>query len=169
MPEYPQMQAFASMFFLSLNIIMWSFASWVMTGDRRYMSVKKALVNPAGYAVAVGLIYGKAGFQEFEEDLVSDPTVCNLTEKVHVTANDELSAVFPKKQAAIVTVQARGERFTKRVDFPKGEPENPLTGEEFKARYDGLMAYGGVDSAASDRIYSEITTAGDDHRLHIGI
>ena len=121
------------------------------------------------YAVAVGLIYGKAGFQEFEEDLVSDPTVCNLTEKVHVTANDELSAVFPKKQAAIVTVQARGERFTKRVDFPKGEPENPLTGEEFKARYDGLMAYGGVDSAASDRIYSEITTAGDDHRLHIGI
>lgn len=56
MPEYPQIQSFASMFFLSLNIIMWSFGSWVMTGDRRYMSVKKAFVNPAGIAVAVGLI-----------------------------------------------------------------------------------------------------------------
>lgn len=56
MPEYPQIQSFASMFFLALNIIMWSFVSWIMTGDIRYMSVKKALVNPAGFAVAVGLI-----------------------------------------------------------------------------------------------------------------
>lgn len=56
MPEYPQIQSFASMFFLALNIIMWSFVSWIMTGDIRYMSVKKALVNPAGVAVAVGLI-----------------------------------------------------------------------------------------------------------------
>lgn len=56
MPEYPQIQSFASMFFLALNIIMWSFVSWIMTGDIRYMSVKKALVNPAGFAVAVGLL-----------------------------------------------------------------------------------------------------------------
>ena len=55
MPEYPQIQSFASMFFLSLNIIMWSFGSWIMTGDIRYMSLKKALVNPAGIAVAIGL------------------------------------------------------------------------------------------------------------------
>ena len=56
MPEYPQIQAFASMFFLSLNIIMWSLGSWVMTRDKRYMSLKKALVNPAGIAVAIGLL-----------------------------------------------------------------------------------------------------------------
>lgn len=55
MPDYPQMQVYASFFFLSLNIIMYSLGSWVMTGDRRYMSVKKALVNPAGIAVALGL------------------------------------------------------------------------------------------------------------------
>ena len=56
LPEYPQIQAFASMFFLALNIIMWSLGSWIMTGDRRHMSLKKALINPAGIAVAVGLI-----------------------------------------------------------------------------------------------------------------
>ena len=56
MPEYPQIQAFASMFFLSLNVIMWSLGSWIMTGDKRHMSLKKALVNPAGVAVAVGLV-----------------------------------------------------------------------------------------------------------------
>ena len=85
------------------------------------------------YAVAVGLIYGKAGLQEFEETMVKDETVAALTRKVRVSADDELSAIFPK-----------------------GEPENPLTGEEFKARYDGLMAYGGVDSAVSDRFYDSV-------------
>lgn len=55
MPEYPQMQAFASMFFLSLNVVMWSVGSWILSGDRRYVSLKKALLNPSGIAVVVGL------------------------------------------------------------------------------------------------------------------
>lgn len=56
LPEYPQMQAFASMFFLSLNIIMWTLGSWIYTRDRRYMSVRKVFANPASIAVGIGLI-----------------------------------------------------------------------------------------------------------------
>ena len=56
MPDYPQMQTFASMFFLSLNVIMWSLASWIMTRDKRYVSLRKALINPAVIAVVVGLV-----------------------------------------------------------------------------------------------------------------
>ena len=56
MPDYPQMQVFSSMFFLSLNIVMWSLGSWMMTRDRRYMSAKKAFLNPSSIAVYIGLI-----------------------------------------------------------------------------------------------------------------
>lgn len=56
MPEYPQMQAFASMFFLSLNVLMWTLGSWITSRDKRYMSVKKVFLNPASIAVAVGLV-----------------------------------------------------------------------------------------------------------------
>jgi predicted permease len=56
MPEYPQMQAFASMFFLAMNIIMWSLVSFIMTRDRRYISLKKALINPSGVATLIGFI-----------------------------------------------------------------------------------------------------------------
>ena len=56
MPEYPQIQAFASMFFLALNVVMWSLGSWILSGDTRYISMKKAFINPAGIAVAVGLL-----------------------------------------------------------------------------------------------------------------
>ena len=55
MPEYPQMQAFSSMFFLSLNIYMWSVGSWITTRDRRFMKPKNVILNPAVIAVAVGL------------------------------------------------------------------------------------------------------------------
>lgn len=56
MPEYPQMQAFASMFFLALNVLMWTLGSWITSRDKRYMSVKKVFLNPASIAVAVGLV-----------------------------------------------------------------------------------------------------------------
>ena len=56
MPEYPQMQAFSSMFFLSLNIFMWSVGSWITTRDRRFMSAKKIFLNPACIAVMIGLM-----------------------------------------------------------------------------------------------------------------
>ena len=42
------------------------------------------------------------------------------------------------------------------MDFPKGEPENPLTEEEFRDRYDGLMAYAGVDPSVSAGIYTTV-------------
>ncbi len=39
------------------------------------------------------------------------------------------------------------------MDFPKGEPENPLTEEEFKERYDGLMAYGRIPIEVSEKLF----------------
>ena len=55
MPDYPQMQTFASMFFLALNVIMWTLGSWITTRDPRYIRVKKVFLNPATIAVAIGL------------------------------------------------------------------------------------------------------------------
>lgn len=96
------------------------------------------------YSVAVGLIYGKAGLQEFSEETVQNKDVLALTKKIRVTSDDELSAVFPKVQAAVVTFKTSNGEYTERVDFPKGEPENPLTDYEFRERYDGLMEYAGI-------------------------
>ena len=108
------------------------------------------------YSTAVALIYGKAGLQEFGEDVLENKTVKALTQKVEVVANEELSSIFPDKQSAILTIEANGKAYTERVDFPKGEPENPLSEDEFKTRYDALMAYGCVNKALSDAIYVKV-------------
>ena len=106
------------------------------------------------YATAAGLMYGKAGLQEFSEEAVRDEAILRLTGKVSVTADEELSRVFPGIQAAVVTIRTKdGTEYTDRVDFPKGEPENPLTDEEFRERYDGLMAYGGIAPEVSAGVF----------------
>lgn len=108
------------------------------------------------YATAAGLIYGKAGLQEFSEKAVKGNEILSLTRKVKVFADDALSAVFPGIQAAIVTIKTENGEYTDRVDFPKGEPENPLDDKEFRDRYDGLMAYAGVDPAASSAVFDTV-------------
>lgn len=111
------------------------------------------------YATAVGLIYGKAGLQEFSEDCVKEERVLDLTKKIHVESDDELSAMFPDIQAAIVRVtKTDGSVLTERVDFPKGEPENPLDEKEFKDRYDALMTY--ACQMHGDEIYQLVNTEG---------
>ena len=110
------------------------------------------------YATAAGLLYGKAGLQEFSEEAVKDEKILELTRKVRVEADEALSAAFPAEQTAIVTIRTKNGTFTDRVDFPKGEPENPLTDEEFRARYDGLMAYAGIDPAISGEVFHAVHT-----------
>ncbi len=108
------------------------------------------------YATAVALIYGKAGLQEFSEETVRNPQVLALTQKVRVSADDQLSAVFPDVQAAVVSISTGNNQYTERVDFPKGEPENPLTDKEFKLRYNGLMEYAGIKTCISEKIFDNV-------------
>ena len=108
------------------------------------------------YASAAGMIFGKAGLQEFSEETVRRSDVLNLTKKFKVTADDELSSVFPGIQAAIVTIKTKDNTYTERVDFPKGEPENPMSEEEFRSRYDGLMEYGEIPADVSDKVYETV-------------
>lgn len=112
------------------------------------------------YATAAALLYGKAGLREFSEETVKREEVLNLAGKVNVTADEDLSAGFPGVQAAIVTIRTKDGEFTDRVDFPKGEPENPLTDEEFKSRYDGLMEYGGISADVSETVFQTVNRKG---------
>ena len=108
------------------------------------------------FATAAGLLYGKAGLQEFTEDAIRRPEMAALARKVHVEADEAFSAAFPTVQTAEVSIRTPRGEFRERVDFPKGEPENPLTDAEFRERYDGLMTYAGIAPATSARVFDAV-------------
>ncbi|MBQ7624459.1 MAG: MmgE/PrpD family protein [Clostridia bacterium] len=112
------------------------------------------------YATAAAFIYGKAGLQEFEEEVLKKEDIANLTRKIKVSADSDLSAAFPGLQTAVVTVKTADGEYTDRVDFPKGEPENPLTNEEFRERFDGLMEYAGVNAERRSEVFDTVYKTG---------
>lgn len=108
------------------------------------------------YSMAVAFIYGKAGLQEFSEENLHDPLVLSLAGKAQVVADDEMSRIFPDKQSAVVTILTDNGSYSERVDFPKGEPENPMTEEEFLVRYVDLMTFGRVERTTFEGIYESV-------------
>ena len=88
---------------------------------------------------------------------MTDATVKALTKKVEVVSDEEMSRIFPEKQSATLTVMTHDNTYSERVDFPKGEPENPMSEEEFRGRYEDLMTYGQVDRAVFEAIYKMVS------------
>ena len=93
------------------------------------------------YAVAAGLLYGRADLSVFEP---LDEKIVNLAQKVKVIEDPNLTAESPKKRIAIVTVYfTDGTEQLARVDYAKGDPENPMTAEELAEKMSLLRAYSG--------------------------
>ncbi len=96
------------------------------------------------FSVAVSLCTGSAGMDSFNEENVKNETILALTPKIIVKENEELSSWVPKKRASILHItMTDGRVFTHQVDYPKGEPENPLTDDEIEEKFMSLAMASG--------------------------
>lgn len=110
------------------------------------------------YSVAIALTTGKAGIAEFAEPYASDRVLLSLTQKVDVVPDAELSKLVPDKRVAIVEVTLNdGTVLTDRVEYPKGEPENPLSEEENLTKFLSMTDHAEMPQAKANEIYKEIT------------
>ncbi len=136
------------------RIAIQTYALAVYGHDHREIPSSYSAKMSIPFATAVGLIYGKAGLQEFAPETIENPEVMALVEKISVTADPLFSSTFPEKQSALLEITtADGRTLTRQVDFPKGEPENPLSEDEFFNRYLGLMAYAGINHGDAEAIF----------------
>ena len=90
------------------------------------------------FLAAVALTRGRLGWTDYE--LVGDPSLRPLMQKVEVVASEEANRAFPERWLAEVEIRARGRVFADRTWVVKGEPEAPLSWEELEAKFDGLAA-----------------------------
>lgn len=96
------------------------------------------------FAVSLALYKGSAGMEDFNDETVSNKEILALARKVKVVENTELSALVPNKRASILNVIMKdGNTFSHRVDYPKGEPENPLTDKELTQKFISLSMASG--------------------------
>lgn len=109
------------------------------------------------YAVALAIVKGSCGYADYNEDNLNDYWIKNLTRKVSVIEDDNLTAQSPAVRGARVTIYLKnGEGYEAPCLYPKGEPENPLTQEELENKFRGLAIYGGLTSGECNEVISEI-------------
>ena len=104
------------------------------------------------YAMAVALVDGVLGPAQFDEDRVRDPRLAPIMDRVRVVANESYEARFPASQPSRVTVfLTDGTSHAEEVDYPKGDPRDPMTWRELETKFRGLAA-GVLDHEGCDAI-----------------
>ena len=62
-PEWVNAPAYSMVFFFSMSILGWTLVSAIYTRDKRYISVKKLLLNPATISLIISLPFFFTGFK----------------------------------------------------------------------------------------------------------
>ncbi len=93
------------------------------------------------YVIAAALADRQVTPLQFTLEKIMDERIRAQLNKVVVVADDGIEAVFPELQRVIVTIHTTdGREFTKQLDYPKGDPRNPLTDAEIEEKFDALAS-----------------------------
>jgi 2-methylcitrate dehydratase len=91
------------------------------------------------YVIAAALVDRQVTPAQFTMQKIMDPAVRAQLKKVVVVADPEIEKVFPALQRVVVTIRTTdGKEFTKQLDYPKGDPRNPLTDREIEEKFAAL-------------------------------
>jgi 2-methylcitrate dehydratase len=111
------------------------------------------------YCVAVAVADGMVTTKQFKSERILDPALRPLMKKIEVVAEPEFEAMFPRLQPCEVAVtMADGTVHTDRMDYPMGDPRNPMTPRQMEDKFDALSE-GLLSAAASRRVKDAIAGA----------
>lgn len=93
------------------------------------------------YTIAVAICKNRTSPEEFKEDVLGDPEVLGLAGKITWELDPAAEAVYPKAYpATVITTLKDGREVVSHVDYPRGDPENPVTMEEVIKKFNSLTA-----------------------------
>jgi 2-methylcitrate dehydratase len=91
------------------------------------------------YVIAAALAERQVTPLQFTPEKIMSPEIRAQLRKVEVVADPEIEKVFPALQRVIVTIRrSDGREFTRQLDFPKGDPRNPLSDKEIEEKFSAL-------------------------------
>ncbi len=107
------------------------------------------------HAVAVALLDGVAGLEQFRPPRLVDPEVVELRSRVTVRAVPEFTAVYPRLWPARVRVTLSGREVREEtVTVPRGMAGNPMSDDELREKLRALL----VPVLGSERVERLVAT-----------
>ncbi len=91
------------------------------------------------YVIAAAVAERQVTPIQFTDAKIMDEKIRAQLPKVKVIADPEIEAVFPELQRVRVVIRTTdGREVTKELDYPKGDPRNPLTNDEISGKFKAL-------------------------------
>ena len=104
------------------------------------------------YVIAAALVERQVTPAQFTMAKILDLKIREQLRKVEVVADPEIEKVFPALQRVIVNINTTdGRSFSKQLDYPKGDPRNPLTDQEVEEKF-AALADGVLSNSAQKRV-----------------
>jgi len=104
------------------------------------------------YVIAAALVDRQVTPTQFTMERILDRKIREQLNKVEVVADPEIEKVFPALQRVIVHIDTTdGRSFSRQLDYPKGDPRNPLTDLEIEEKF-AALADGVLSSDAQKRV-----------------
>ena len=91
------------------------------------------------YVIAAAVAERQVTPLQFTDEKIMDPTIRAQLNKVEVVADPEIERLFPDLQRVVVKIHTTdGREFEKTIDYPKGDPRNPLSDSEIEEKFNAL-------------------------------
>ncbi|WP_304129744.1 MmgE/PrpD family protein [Ignavibacterium album] len=116
------------------------------------------------YCIAAALVDHKITTSSFSEEKLKDPRIWEVIDKIHGEASEEFEKMFPAKQPSKVVIKTKdGREFSEYLEYPKGDPREPMTMEDLDNKFEGLtekLLVAGRRKEIKDAIFNaELMTA----------
>jgi 2-methylcitrate dehydratase len=93
------------------------------------------------YVIAAAIADRQVTPLQFTPAKIMDPAIREQLRKIVVTADPDIEKLFPGLQRVIVRIHTvDGREFTQQLDYPKGDPRNPLSDKEVEEKFEALSA-----------------------------
>ena len=118
------------------------------------------------YCLAAAIVDHQITTQSFSDEKLKDKRIWGVIDKIKGEASEEFEKMFPAKQPSRVKVKTKdGKEYSEYLDFPKGDPREPMTMDDLEAKFNGLSASllsSDKQKEIKDKIFAcENMTAGD--------
>ena len=92
------------------------------------------------FAAAVAVLFGKVSADEYSDKVISSDQVKTMMKKVKFIKDSELERLYPRQWPASVIIKTKdGKKYDLFIEYPKGDPENPLTWVELVEKFNDNM------------------------------
>ncbi len=91
------------------------------------------------YCIACALVDHKITTQSFSEEKMKDPKIWEVIDKIKGEPSIEFEKMFPAKQPSKAVVKTKdGKEFSEYLEYPKGDPREPMTIEDLDNKFNSL-------------------------------